>query len=59
MPTVFMIIMLILVGRRHPPTIDEHTPLDRQRVWIAIAALIIFVLCFTPAPIQPMDLIRR
>jgi hypothetical protein len=34
-------------------------PLDRARRWMALAALIIFVLCFTPAPISPFDLIGR
>jgi hypothetical protein len=38
---------------------DEEVPLDRARLWLALFALVMFVLCFTPSPIQPIDLIRR
>jgi membrane-associated protease RseP (regulator of RpoE activity) len=57
--TVLMAAMLFAFGPNHPPTLDEHVPLDPARRWLAVAALVIFVLCFTPAPIQPLDLIRR
>jgi membrane-associated protease RseP (regulator of RpoE activity) len=56
--TVVMIAMLYLFGRHHPRAIDEHVPLDRARVMLAIFALAMFVLCFTPAPIQPLQLLR-
>jgi membrane-associated protease RseP (regulator of RpoE activity) len=57
--TTLMIVMLFVFGRHHPRTIDEHVPLDRTRVILAVVALGIFVLCFTPAPIQPLELLRR
>jgi membrane-associated protease RseP (regulator of RpoE activity) len=57
--TVLMVVMLVVFGPRHPRTYDEDVPLDRARRWMALAALIIFVLCFTPAPISPFDLIGR
>ena len=57
--TVLMVGMLALTGPRHPPTIDEHIPLDRTRMLVALAALAMFALCFTPAPISPFDLIAR
>ncbi len=50
--TVLMVGMLALFGPRHPPTIDEHVPLDRTRTLLAIVALVMFVLCFTPVPIS-------
>jgi membrane-associated protease RseP (regulator of RpoE activity) len=56
--TILMVLMLFVFGPTHPPTIDEHVPLDGRRRWIAFAALLIFVACFTPAPIQPYELIR-
>ncbi len=56
--TVLMIGMLFAFGPRHPRTIDEHIPLDRARLILAFVALVIFVLCFTPTPIEPMDLVR-
>jgi membrane-associated protease RseP (regulator of RpoE activity) len=49
--TILMIVMLALFGPRHPPTIDEHVPLDRTRTVLAIAAFVMFALSFTPVPI--------
>jgi membrane-associated protease RseP (regulator of RpoE activity) len=57
--TFLMIVMLFVFGPRHPRTFDEEVPLDRPRRWIALVALIILALCFTPAPISPFDLISR
>jgi membrane-associated protease RseP (regulator of RpoE activity) len=56
--TVLMVVMLFVFGRHHPSTFDEHLPLDRTRLVLAGFALLMFVLCFTPAPIQPLELIR-
>jgi len=56
--TIVMIGMLYLFGRHHPQAIDEHVPLDRTRVLLAVFALAMFILCFTPAPIQPLQLLR-
>jgi membrane-associated protease RseP (regulator of RpoE activity) len=50
--TMVMLAMLFLVGPRHPPVIDEHEPLGAARQWLAVFALIMFVLCFTPVPIR-------
>jgi membrane-associated protease RseP (regulator of RpoE activity) len=57
--TGLMFAMLVMFGPRHPQVFDEHVPLDRRRLILALVALAMFVLCFTPAPIQPMELIRR
>ena len=57
--TTLTIVMLIVFGPRHPRVPDEHMPLDRTRQLLALFALIMFILCFTPAPIRPMDLIAR
>jgi membrane-associated protease RseP (regulator of RpoE activity) len=56
--TVITIGMLILFGPRHPRTLDDHEPIDRRRVWLAAFALFMFVVCFTPAPIEPMTFAR-
>jgi membrane-associated protease RseP (regulator of RpoE activity) len=56
--TILTIGMLLVFGPRHPRTIDEDVPLDRGRVILALFALIMFVLCFTPAPIEPLDLVN-
>lgn len=57
--TVLTVVMLIAFGPRHPRTIDEDVPLDRGRLWLAGFAVVMFVLCFTPAPIEPFDLVSR
>ncbi len=44
-------ILLLVLGFRHPPVLDKWEPLDRKRlVWTGFAILI-FVLCFMPAPV--------
>jgi membrane-associated protease RseP (regulator of RpoE activity) len=50
-PAVMLAAMSVLFGFRHPPVIDEHEPLDRDRRLVAIMAALIFGLCFTPVPI--------
>ncbi len=57
--TLLMIGMLVAFGPRHPRTFDEPVALDRTRVALAVVALIIFVLCFTPAPIEPLNLLKH
>lgn len=56
--TVLMLALLVAFGPKHPPTVDEDVPLDGRRKALACAALLVFVACFTPAPIQPFELIR-
>ncbi len=50
--TVLIVVMLVVFGPRHPPVMDEAFPLDRTRVVLAVVALAIFILCFTPVPIR-------
>jgi membrane-associated protease RseP (regulator of RpoE activity) len=57
--TGMIAVMLVLFGPRHPRVFDEDVPLDRTRLWLAAFAVVMFVLCFTPAPIRPMELIGR
>ena len=57
--TVLTVVMLVTFGPRHPRTFDEEIPIDRARMWLALAAVVMFVLCFTPAPIQPSALVGR
>jgi membrane-associated protease RseP (regulator of RpoE activity) len=57
--TGLMIAMLFMFGPHHPRTFDEHIPLDRARVALAVFALLMFIVCFTPTPIEPLELIGR
>jgi len=56
--TALTIGMLIAFGPKHPRVFDEEVPLDRSRLLLALCAIAMFILCFTPAPIRPMELIR-
>jgi membrane-associated protease RseP (regulator of RpoE activity) len=50
--TLMMLVMLLLLGPRHPRVIYEYEPLGPGRRAIAVLALVIFVVCFTPVPIE-------
>jgi membrane-associated protease RseP (regulator of RpoE activity) len=43
-------LIVTLIGLRHPP-IFESERLDRKRKSMAAVALLVFILCFTPAPL--------
>jgi len=47
-----------VAGPKHPRTHDEEVPLDDTRRIVAYVALIIFLVCFTPAPIEVFHLIN-
>jgi hypothetical protein len=47
-----MVVMLIVVGPRHPRTYDEDVPLDPRRRFLAAFAVFMFAVCFTPVPIE-------
>ena len=44
-------VALFFLARRHPVIVDSSS-LGRGRKWLALAALIIFLLCFTVAPVM-------
>ncbi|MGC4085401.1 MAG: site-2 protease family protein [Vicinamibacterales bacterium] len=56
--TGLMVLMLWRFGRHHPRTFDEAVPLDSSRKLLALVAILIFLLCFTPAPLQPVRMLR-
>jgi len=45
-------ILIYFMKFRHPPTADEHIPLDWKRKAVGIFCLIIFILCFIPFPLR-------
>jgi hypothetical protein len=57
--TFMMLLMLVFFGARHPRVIYEYEPLGPGRHTIAVVALVILILCFTPAPIEFHDLVRN
>lgn len=48
---LFALILGSFIGIEHPPS-EIEIPLDGKRVILGWIALIIFILCFSPAPIQ-------
>ena len=53
--TLMMVAMMYFFGARHPRVLNEYEPLGAGRQAIAVVAVIIFVLCFTPVPIEILD----
>lgn len=51
--TILLLIMLVAIGPHHPPTLNDDVRLDQGRLLLAFAALIMLIVCFTPAPIEP------
>ena len=53
--TVLMLAMMYFFGPHHPRTYDEDMPLDAGRLALAGFAVVMFVLCFTPAPVTIIE----
>jgi membrane-associated protease RseP (regulator of RpoE activity) len=51
--TILTILMLLAVGPHHPPTLDDNVRLDPLRLGLAVFGLVMLIVCFTPAPIEP------
>ena len=49
--TVMMLAMLLVLGPRHPRVIYEYEPLGRGRKRVALFAVAMLALCFTPVPL--------
>ena len=49
-----MVVMLVFFGPRHPRVSTRTCRSTAARCVLALFALVMFVLCFTPAPIEPM-----
>lgn len=47
---IVWIVVVLLMGIAHPPTEDTAERLDATRLLLALACLIVFLLCFTPVP---------
>lgn len=58
MMTLMMLLMLFAFGPRHPSVLDESVDLDPLRRSIALFSAFVFIVCFTPVPIEALDLLR-
>jgi membrane-associated protease RseP (regulator of RpoE activity) len=48
----WLALVLLIVKVGHPPTLNDHLPLDRKRKVMGWLAMLIFILSFTPVPIK-------
>ncbi len=44
-------VLLRVLGRRHPPTLNDALPVGRGREIVGLISLVVFVVCFVPNPI--------
>ncbi len=51
--SVLMLVMLFVMGPHHPPTLNDEVRIDANRLVIAVFGLIMLIVCFTPAPLEP------
>lgn len=47
-----ILILAIMRTTKHPPIQDIRTPLTKENMYVGYACLVIFFLCFIPAPFQ-------
>ena len=46
------VILPFVFGLKHPPPLNDHTPLDQRRKLVGLGMIAIFVLVFTPVPFR-------
>jgi membrane-associated protease RseP (regulator of RpoE activity) len=46
----WLLVVLLVVGVKHPPVTFPEEPLGAARGWLCVATLVVAVLCFLPAP---------
>lgn len=48
---LFALLLVFLIARKHPPTLNDDVPLNRGRIVLGIVVLIIFLVSFVPIPV--------
>ncbi|PKK86138.1 MAG: site-2 protease family protein [Thermoplasmata archaeon HGW-Thermoplasmata-1] len=49
---LIMGLIVLLLGMRHPPPLNDITPLDSRRKWLGVLAVAIFIVSFVPIPMS-------
>jgi membrane-associated protease RseP (regulator of RpoE activity) len=44
-------ILVRVLGRRHPATLDDDAAVGRARLWVGLLSLVVLAVCFVPNPI--------
>jgi len=52
---ILLVIIVLFLGARHPPPLNDITPLDIKRKGLGVLAFVILVLAFVPVPMQPIN----
>jgi membrane-associated protease RseP (regulator of RpoE activity) len=50
------VLLPFVFGMRHPPPLNDHTPLDSRRKILGLVMIAIFILVFTPVPFKEISL---
>ena len=53
---LFFGLIVIFLGLRHPPPLNDIVKLDGKRVAVAMAALLIFAVTFVPVPVEVVNI---
>lgn len=53
--TALLVMMMYAFGLDHPPVGDEHVPLGAFRIGLAVFAVLMFALSFTPVPMSAAE----
>jgi len=48
------ILLIFLLGTKHPPTLDYDAPLDGKRKMVGVIMLFVFIITFIPVPFGSM-----
>jgi membrane-associated protease RseP (regulator of RpoE activity) len=49
------VVLMLVVQPRHPPPLNDVTPLDWRRKWLGVLMGVIFVLIYVPLPLVPVQ----
>lgn len=52
---IILVMLVLFLGVRHPPPLNDLTPLDIKRKSVGVFAFVILVLAFAPVPMTPID----
>lgn len=52
---IILVILVLFLGIRHPPPLNDLTPLDIKRKAVGVFAFAILVLAFAPVPMMPIE----
>ncbi len=52
---IIIVFLVIILGLRHPPPLNDITPLGKKQIALGLAAVVIGVVSFTPIPVTVIE----